>query len=159
MDKYATLRGKLDRGAVQRPAVAKQDEVANGPIGDQLIEEIRPLVFTPAKIYAVGKPPKDAVAAIEIDPMHAVAARGEFGGEMLEKSRRHALQKQEVAAARRCLAAGRYGTPSPTGNLTMQSCPPEADQIREEDRREGLVSARSYSDRLAGDVYGFVQFK
>jgi hypothetical protein len=157
VDEHPTLRGKPDRSAVQRPAVAKQDEVANGPFGDQLIEEVRPFVLTPAKIYAIGEPPKDTVAAIEIYPMHAVTARGEFGGEMLEKSRRHVLQKQKVAAARRCLAAGRYGTPCPTGNLTMQSCPPRPTEIREEYRREGLVSAQSFSDRLAGDVHRFVQ--
>ncbi len=98
--------GDADRGAVQRPAVAKQDDVADRPFGDQAIEKLGPFVFAPAKVDAVGKPPEHSVAAVEVDPVHGMTAPLQRRSEPLEKPRRHSLQEQKTAIGRFRSAAG-----------------------------------------------------
>ncbi len=59
---------------MQGPAVTEQDDVADRPLDDQPVEKLRPFVLSAAKIDCSRKPPKGAIATVEIDPMHAVAA-------------------------------------------------------------------------------------
>ena len=90
--------GDADRRAVQRPAIAEQNDVADRPLDDQPIEELRPFFRTAAKIHGSRQPPECPVAAVEIDPVNRVAALGERLPEALEKSRRHPLQKKKASA-------------------------------------------------------------
>src|SRR5689334_4335409 len=86
-----TALGNPYCGAVQRPAIAEQDDVADRPFDDQPIEKFRPLLRTAAKIDASREPPECPVAPIKINPANRVAALGESPTEALEKSRRHPL--------------------------------------------------------------------
>src|SRR5271166_1988164 len=112
-----------DRRAVQRAAVAEQDDVADRRIADQIVEKTRPFRRAAAKINPVGNSPKRIIAAVEINAMHPVAARGESRTETLEKSRRQALKKKKAATGRRRLVGKRHPL-HPTGHLTIQSHPP-----------------------------------
>jgi hypothetical protein len=62
-----------DRGAMERPAVTEQDDVADCLVDDQPFKEVRPLLLAGTKIDCSRQSPKFAIAAVEIDPMHVVA--------------------------------------------------------------------------------------
>src|SRR5439155_17370833 len=50
--------GDSHGGSVQRPAIAKQNDVADRPLNDQPIEELRPFFRTSAKIHGPWEPPE-----------------------------------------------------------------------------------------------------
>jgi hypothetical protein len=83
--------GDADGSAVQRPAIAKQDDVADPLLDDQPIEKVRPFFRTAAKIHRSWQSPECPIASVEINPGNRMAALGERLSETLEKSRRHPL--------------------------------------------------------------------
>ncbi len=91
---------------MQWATVAKQDDVADRAVADQVIEKPRPFLRAAAKINRVANSPKCAIAAIEIDPKHGVTACRESRTEALEKSRRQALQKKKAATGQCRVGAG-----------------------------------------------------
>ena len=92
------LFGDTDGGAVERPAIAEQDDVADCPLDDQPIEKLRPFFRTAAKIHGSRQPPECPIAPVEINPVNRVAAPDERLSETLEKSRRHPLQEKKPPA-------------------------------------------------------------
>ena len=52
-------------------------------------EKFRPFMLAAAKVDRAGPAPERPVAAVEIDPVHGVAARRERGTQIFEKSGRH----------------------------------------------------------------------
>src|SRR5207244_2767089 len=82
-------------------AVTEQNDVADRPVDHQLVEEVRPLVFTAVKVDRVRKPPERAVAGVEIDPMHRMPAGQKRPTEAVEKPRRQPLQKEKAATGGR----------------------------------------------------------
>jgi hypothetical protein len=90
--------GGPDGGSVQRPAIAKQNDVADRPLDYQPIEKLRPFFRTAAKIRGARQPPKCSIAAVEINPVNCVAALDERLPETLEKSRCHPLQEKKAPA-------------------------------------------------------------
>jgi len=51
---------------MERPAVTEQDHVADSPVDNQPVEKLRPFGLAAAKIDRSGKPPKHAIATVEI---------------------------------------------------------------------------------------------
>src|SRR5579872_4534367 len=90
----------MDCGAVHRPAVTEQDDVADRLLYQEPVEEFRPLVLAAPEVDAVGKSPEHTVAAIEVYPVDGVAAFRERRSEPLEKSGRQSLKEQKGALAR-----------------------------------------------------------
>ena len=97
VDPHRARLGDADGGAMQRPAVAEQDEIADRLVDHQAIEKFRPFMLAAAKVDRAGPAPERPVAAVEIDPVHGVAARRERGTQIFEKSGRHPLQKEKGA--------------------------------------------------------------
>src|SRR5215469_3335335 len=58
---------------MERPAVTEQDDIADCVVDDQPFKEVRPFLLTGTKIDCSRQLPKFAIAAVEIDPMHAAA--------------------------------------------------------------------------------------
>jgi hypothetical protein len=97
VDSQCAALGDADRRSVQRPAIAEQNDVADPPIDDQPIEELRPILRTAAKICGSRQPPECAITAIKIYPVNRMAALDERLSEALEKSRRHPLEKKKAS--------------------------------------------------------------
>jgi hypothetical protein len=83
---------------LERPAIAEQDDVADGPLDDQPAEKHRPFVLAAAKIHHSRKPPKRAIATVEINPADAMAAGEKRPAETIKEPGRQPLQKQKAAA-------------------------------------------------------------
>jgi hypothetical protein len=88
--------GDAYRGAVQGPAIAEQDDVADLAFDDQPIEELRPFFRTAAKIRGSRQSPECSVTAIKIYPVNRMAALGERLSEALEEAGRHALEEKKA---------------------------------------------------------------
>jgi hypothetical protein len=91
MNAQQPLLGDADCRAVQRPAIAEQNDVADRLSDNQLVEKFRPFLRPAAKVDGSRKPPEGPVAAIEIDTVNRVAALGKRPPEALKKTRRHSL--------------------------------------------------------------------
>jgi hypothetical protein len=90
--------GDANGGSVQRPAIAKEDDIADRPLDDQPVEKLWPFFRTAAKIHSSREPPERPVAAVEIHPVNRVATPDERLSETLEKSRCHPLQEKKAPA-------------------------------------------------------------
>ncbi len=89
--------GDANGRAMQRPAVAEQDEIADCFVDDQTVEKFRPFMLAAAEVDRTRKSPECLVSAVEINAVYGVAPRCERLPETFEKSRRHPLQEQKGA--------------------------------------------------------------
>jgi hypothetical protein len=89
--------GDANSRAMQRPAVAEQNEVANRPVDKQTVKELRPFMLAAVEVDRTRKSPECLIAAVKIDSVHGVSARRERPPKAFKKSRRHPLQKEKGA--------------------------------------------------------------
>ena len=96
VDLHPAPLGHLDRGAVERTAIAEQDEIGHLPIVEHAIQKARPAREAATIVDRAGKPPIDLVAAVEIDAMYAVPVAGERVAEPGEERPRKTLKEQKL---------------------------------------------------------------
>ena len=85
--------GDANGRAMQRSAVAEQNEITDRLVDNQTVEKLRPFMLAAAEVDRTGKPPECLVAAVEINPVYGVAPCRERLPETFEKSRGHPLQE------------------------------------------------------------------
>src|SRR5260370_41800391 len=98
VNSQGTPLGDADGSSVQRPAIAKQNDVADRPLDNQPVEKLRPFLRTAAKIHGSRQAPECSIAAVEINPVNRVTAPDESLSETLDKSRCHPLPKKKAPA-------------------------------------------------------------
>ena len=73
MHVYASCLRQLYCGLVQRPAVAKQNEISYLPFNQPDLKKAGPIFRFATKIDGVWPRPKQSVAAVEVDAVGAMA--------------------------------------------------------------------------------------
>ena len=100
MHLHQPLRGQGAGGLVQRPAVAEQHDVGDAAALQQRLQVGGPAGQAAAVVHRTGPPPKQPVAAMEVDAVDAVAAGRQCVAQVAEERAGQALKEQELPGGR-----------------------------------------------------------
>lgn len=135
---------EFDRGPVQRPAIAVENEIADPPFCRQRAEPAWPCLRAPAEQDCLAPRPVEEIAAVEGDAGDVMALLGERAAERVKERAVRPLQEQEALLHRdyRALAVLK-GRPSDAVSWRARASNAQAERERRcWPRRSMTVSTR-----------------